>query len=70
MKKEIKTKSSIYKGVYKSIIGGKYERWIASGSNAGRRFIINAKNERDAAFRYDMKLIEIGKEPVNILKRV
>lgn len=74
MKKE---RSSKYKGVSyinsrsngKDIIG-----WTAAIDNLNgrmwRKHTGNTdKSEREAAIAYDMKMIELGKEPVNILKR-
>jgi len=63
-------KSEIYRGVYLYRIGGKYNYWFARGTVKGKSFAITCKSERDAGLKYDMKMIEMGKEPVNILKRV
>lgn len=69
MAKESKNKSLLYKNVYKIITDGRYVTWAAYGTVKGRRFIICAKTEREAALKYDIKMIEAGKNPVNILKR-
>jgi hypothetical protein len=64
-----KTKSKIYKGVYTQRCKGRDGYWFARGSINGKRFAIYAKTEREAGLKYDMKMIENGKEPVNVLKR-
>ena len=71
MKYTGKSKSEIYKGVYKAKRPsvGSAECWVASGSINGVRFNTHSPTERGAALKYDMKMIENGKEPVNILKR-
>ena len=61
--------SEKYKGVYQFKNLGVYTRWCAIGTVNGRKFNIPSDSERDAALKYDKKMIEIGKEPVNILKR-
>lgn len=68
MKQTGKTKSKLYKGVYHIILGGK-RYWKAGGCIKGRMFGIFAKTEREAALKYDKKMIEKGKPPINILKR-
>ncbi len=70
MKRTGKSKSKLYKGVYwRRSYSGKYKYWVAAGSIKGRHFGISAKSEREAALKYDKKMIENGKPPVNILKR-
>lgn len=64
----MKPQKSKYKGVYSYITHGKHLCWHTSGSIKGRRFSIYAKTEREAALKYDKKMIENGKPPVNILK--
>ena len=64
-----KCKSKLYKGVYWRRINGKKIIWCASGSIKGRNFSIHTETEREAAFKYDMKMIENNKEPVNVLVR-
>ena len=43
--------------------------WMASGENNGLRWHSTHKKEREAAKAYDVKMISMGMEPVNILKR-
>ncbi len=70
MKQTGKTKSKLYKGVYwVRGWGGRRIYWNARGSINGRGFSIFDKTERGAALKYDKKMIENGKPPVNILKR-
>jgi hypothetical protein len=64
---------SIFKGVYK------YEviKTSSGHSTAGIKYIAKYhgwtsklfENELDAARSYDLKLIDLGLEPINILKR-
>lgn len=50
--------------------GRKVQMWIASTTlKGGISWWCYANSEREAAIAYDRKMIEIGKEPVNILKR-
>lgn len=60
---------SKYKGVTQIIEQGKYIYWRTSGSINGRRFTGIYDTEKEAAIQYDKKMIENGKEPVNILKK-
>ncbi len=66
MKQTGRSKSKLYKGVYWRVTGGKYKFWFAAGSINGKHFAIYAKSEREAALKYDKKMIENGKDPVNI----
>lgn len=59
------TKSELYKGVYHRRDGNR-EYWYMRTSENSR----TCKTEREAAIAYDKHLIENGKEPVNILKRL
>jgi hypothetical protein len=58
-------KSSKYKYVRKKIGEKGFENWIARCLGAVKCF----DNERDAAKWVDLRLIDKGKEPVNILVR-
>ena len=58
-------KSSKYKYVAKMECEKGFIRWRACCLGASKSF----KNERDAAKWVDLRLIEKGKEPVNILIR-
>jgi hypothetical protein len=61
--------SNKYKYVkYKDCKDG-VRRWYACLRGKGRGNSWAAKSERDAALKIDKKLIEMGKEPVNILVR-
>lgn len=60
---------SKYKGVYPVIQNGKTLYWRATFTYKGRRQEKVNLNERKSAICYDKMLIEIGKEPVNILTR-
>ena len=62
---------SKYKGVslFKKKGGKDIENWAAQGSHKGVRWMKTFRTEREAAIGYDMKMIQLGKEPVNILKR-
>ena len=68
-RKEKYIKSDKYRGVFCFKSLGKFTTWKAMGSANGRKFTIMAESERDAALKFDKKRIELGKEPVNILKR-
>ena len=66
-------KSSIYKHVYYStwFINRKGDAvlpWMTLIQLRGTHWSKHFKTEREAALAVDKKLIEIGKEPVNILK--
>lgn len=60
---------SKYKGVSQVLDSGKYIVWRTSGSINGRKFTGTYSTEKEAAIQYDKKMIENGKEPVNILKK-
>lgn len=63
-------KSSKYKGIYYDLAGVRNcYRWQASKTFKGIKWRKDCKTEREAAIAYDKKLIELGLEPVNILKR-
>ena len=70
MKERGQSKSKLYKGVYFHIVGGKYLKWMVSGSINGIRFNIGCNTEREAALKYDKKMIENNKQPINILKKI
>jgi len=61
-----KTKSLIYKGVYRVRSHGKY---IWRAENKKFKFSHPFETEREAAIAYDKVLINNQKEPVNILKK-
>lgn len=64
--------SSKYKGVtfIKSHTKNS-KRWMAQGwSKSGHKWSLKCDTEREAALHYDKKQLEMGLEPVNILKRV
>ena len=61
-------KSKKYKGVYHYKNSRNKVFWLAQGSIRGINFNIHTTSERDAALKYDKKMIENGKPPVNILK--
>ena len=58
---------SKYKGVSKILQEGKYIYYRCSGSINGRKFHSIHDTEREAAISYDRKMLENGKEAVNIL---
>jgi len=61
---------SKYKGV--SIIKDRSKKcfiYVGKVCHKCRQYSIFDNNERKCAFRLDMKRIELGLEPVNILKR-
>jgi len=63
------TKSKKYKGVWSCMSNGKeiYFRYYIT--NKGTNYTGTYKTEREAALNYDLKLIDLGKQPVNILKK-
>lgn len=64
-------KSSKYKGVClnETTFGGKkFSRWMCTVIIDGVNANSYHETERKAAIAYDMKMIEMGKPPVNILK--
>lgn len=59
---------SKYKGVSLMRFSGKYYYWTAQGVTArGRRWQKRCNTEREAAIAFDKKMIELGREPVNVL---
>ena len=60
---------SKYKGVSKVLNSGKYVKWMTQYYTGTSRWMKFCDTEREAAIAYDMKMIEKGKEPVNILVR-
>jgi hypothetical protein len=64
----MKIKDSKYKGVSQVRIRGCYIYWRTAGWANGRSFFGLYDTEREAAIAYDVKMIETGMEPVNILK--
>jgi len=62
-------KYSNYKGVSKILLSGKYIYWKAEYRTNEHNWRKLCHTEREAAIAYDIKMIEIGKEPVNILIR-
>lgn len=60
---------SKYKGVSMFIVNGKQTYWHAQKTHNNTRWQSTWKTEREAAIAYDKRMIQIGKEPVNILKR-
>jgi len=68
MRKKKKDKTSKYKGVHSVTVGGCI-KWRITGKVDGRMFTGDYKNERVAAMQYDLKMIECGKNPVNILRK-
>jgi len=65
----MKIQDSKYKGVSKVRRSGRYEYWMAQYRKDNHRWQKYCNSERDAAIAFDKKMIEIGKEPVNILVR-
>lgn len=63
-----KSKSSNYKGVSKSNVRGKV-KWIAQYNANGHNWAKWCGTEREAAIAYDVKMVQIGKEPINVLIR-
>ena len=61
-------KNSKYKGVTKGINYGKLN-WLAQYRTSKHNWSKWCKTEKEAAMAYDIKMIQIGKEPVNILVR-
>ena len=43
--------------------------WLSTGTVNGLQFVGKYDTEREAAINYDRKMIESGREPVNILIR-
>lgn len=63
-------KYSKYKHVTFLIVNGKHKYWQGElGLDNGRYWKKYCKTEKEAARAVDIKLIELGREPVNILKR-
>jgi len=61
---------SIYKGVYKVKNNGKVNDlcWRANHKHKNSNWQIYKNTEIEAARAYDMRLISLGLQPVNILK--
>ena len=67
MKSKYKSK---YKGVVFSNTNRSYtNKWVAQYFAGEYRWAKCCMTEREAALAYDIKMIELGKEPVNILKQ-
>lgn len=64
----MKINDSKYKGVSQVRVKGRYIYWKTAGWANGRSFFGLYDTEREAAIAYDKKMIESGREPVNILK--
>lgn len=65
---KIMGKYSEYKGVTKKVINGKHH-WISTLSlGDGTNWQRYGETERECAIAYDKKLIEMGRDTVNILK--
>lgn len=66
-------KYSDYKGVAKS--WGKNQKgknktyWVALHTHRGATWRKHCETEREAALAYDKRMIDLGLEPVNVLKR-
>jgi hypothetical protein len=60
-------KSERYKHVYSYINHGKTEVWGYLFTHKGVKYNGGYKTEREAALQCDIKLINLKKEPVNIL---
>ena len=60
---------SKYKGITSSLFVRKYIRWNAKMMKKGKLEYSYHQTERAAAKRYDMYLIRVGRETVNILKQ-
>ena len=60
---------SKYKYVYKSKFSGKYY-WEGQVSRKSKLFPFTDDGERSAAKWADMRLINDGREPVNVLKKL
>ena len=61
---------SKYKGVHLNKKYSGFKRLWAARYNGGEyRWTKCCMTEREAALAYDIKMIELGKEPVNILKQ-
>ena len=59
-------KSEKYKGVSYNYVGSKY-MWIYQLTINNLKYYGTYETEKEAAIAYDMKLIENGKRPVNVL---
>lgn len=62
-------KSKIYKHVYSYYANGKDIKWGYFFNVKGTRYSGHYDNEKDAAMQCDLKLISLGKQPINILKK-
>jgi hypothetical protein len=58
-----------YKGVSKSVRGKRYVTWIARHQHNGEKWTVTMNTQRDAALAYDKRLIQLGMQPVNILRK-
>lgn len=58
-----------YKGVCKVVKQKRYVYWNARHTYEGEKWQVTMKTQRDAALAYDKRLISLGLEPVNILRR-
>lgn len=61
-----KIQDSKYKGVSK-VTNGRKEYWMTQYRTGNHRWEKHCDTERQAAIAFDKKMLEIGKEPVNIL---
>jgi len=67
LSKVSKLPKSKYKGVWASIIDGKYIRWIAAKTYKGKKYQKGFETEREAALAHDKMCLSFGLEPENIL---
>lgn len=67
------TKSSKYKGVHfynRGNLKSDKDYWIAQYNMPNnKQWRVYKATEREAAIAYDKKMIELGREPINILKK-
>jgi hypothetical protein len=63
----IQISKSKYKGVDFVLQAGKYKKWRCCGIVNGKKFNFSCETEKEAAILYDKKMIESGRQPVNLL---
>jgi len=59
---------SIYKGVRSIVSNGRGVYYMYQIEHKNTRYCGTYKTEREAALQYDLKRIDLGLEPINILK--
>lgn len=61
-------KSEKYKGVYGRVNNGKNRIWCYQFTYKGTNYYGTYQTEKESALNYDLKRIDLGLNPINILK--